>query len=136
VRGGFSVNLLDRATTGAALFGRSPYGLLSGMGSGIRGSNGNLRILCIDPAVAVDILLSSILHAFLDYIKLLGQVAYGYGARDGRAAWRTLNNFFAHPLCDTNLVEISINDAFSDQGVLVRLNGAFNSVVVDALFGR
>jgi hypothetical protein len=108
---------------------------LSGVGSGIRGSSSDLGILCIDPAVAVDILVSSILHAFLDDLELLGQVAYGRSAFDGRATWRTLDNFFAHSSCHTDLVEISINNAFTDQDFLERLNGT-RSIIVDALFGR
>jgi hypothetical protein len=108
---------------------------LSGVGSSIRGSSSDLCILCIDPAVAVDILVSSILHAFLDDLELLGQVAHGSGAFDGRATWRTRDNFFAHSSGHSDLVEVSVNNTFSYQGFLERFHGT-RSFFVYALFGR
>jgi hypothetical protein len=105
------------------------------VGSSKRGRVSDLVILCIDHTVAVDILARSILHALLDELELLGQVTHYSGTCDWRATGRTLDYFFAHPLRNTDLVELSIYKAFSDQVFLKRLNGT-SRVVVDALFGR
>jgi hypothetical protein len=65
----------------------------------------------------------------------LDQAAHGCGTRDGRAARRTLDNLFAHSFCHPDIVEVSGNDTFSDQGFLERLHRT-SSVLVDALLCR
>src|SRR5918994_821673 len=133
--GGLDVKLPNLATIGAALLRRSPHGRLCSVGSSKRGRVSGLFILCIDHAVAVDILTRSILHALLDSRELLGQVTYYSSTCDWRATGRTLDDFFAHPVRNRDLVELSIYKAFSDQVFLIRLNGT-SRAVVDALLGR
>ena len=70
--------------------------------------------LCIDPAVAVYILVSSVLHTSLDELQLFSQVSYGGGTCDGGATERTLNYFFAHPVCNTELNKLSIAHGMSE----------------------
>jgi hypothetical protein len=79
----------------------------------------------MDPAVAIHISLGSVLHAVLDGSELPCQVAHGGGAFDGRATRRTFDDFFTHILCDGDLVEIFLDDACGEEGVLKRLDGAY-----------
>jgi hypothetical protein len=133
--GGLDVKLPNPATIGAALLRRASQGLLCSVGSSKRGRVSGLVILCIDHAVAVDILARSILHSIRDDLELLGQVTCYSGTCDWRATGRTLDEFFAHPARNRDLVELSIYKAFSDQVFLKRLNGT-SRAVVDALLGR
>ena len=105
------------------------------MGCGIRGRSSDPLILCTDSAIAVDIAARRTFHAFLDDLDLLSQVAYGSSTCEGRPPGRTLDDFAAHSRCDSDLVEVSINNALSYQGFLERFHGP-RGFFVYALLGR